>query len=40
MNIRRMFLNTSALLTMGALGGLGLPAQAASWPTQPVRILA
>ncbi len=39
MNIRRLFLNSSALLAMGALGGLGLSAQAASWPTQPVRIV-
>ena len=39
MNIRRLFLNSSALLAMGALGSLGLPAQAASWPTQPVRIV-
>jgi hypothetical protein len=30
MNIRRLFLNSSALLAMGALGGLGLPAQTAS----------
>ena len=36
MNIRRLFLNSSALLVLGALG---LPVHAASWPTQPVRIV-
>jgi hypothetical protein len=39
MKICRIFLNSSDLLTMGTLGGLGLPAQAARWPTQPERIL-
>jgi tripartite-type tricarboxylate transporter receptor subunit TctC len=39
MNIRRLFLNSSALLAFGAFGGLGLPVHAASWPTQPVRIV-
>lgn len=36
MNIRRSILHSSALLV---LGSLGLPGHAASWPTQPVRVV-
>jgi len=36
MNIRRLFLTSSALI---ALSALGIQAHAASWPTQPLRIV-